>query len=58
MDAAPILYGIQSGTFRRNGLDVVFQKANSGSAVAAAVAAARSRAIARPWRSFAKGVRP
>ncbi len=38
MDAAPILYGIQSGIFRRNGLDVVFQKAASGSAVAAAVA--------------------
>jgi NitT/TauT family transport system substrate-binding protein len=38
MDAAPILYGVQSGIFRKYGLDVVFQKASSGSAVAAAVA--------------------
>jgi NitT/TauT family transport system substrate-binding protein len=38
MDAAPILYGVQSGIFRKYGLDVVFQKSSSGSAVAAAVA--------------------
>lgn len=38
MDAAPILYGVSAGVFRRYGLDVVFQKAASGSAVAAAVA--------------------
>jgi NitT/TauT family transport system substrate-binding protein len=38
MDAAPILYGVEAGIFRRNGLDVAFQKAASGSAVAAAVA--------------------
>jgi len=38
MDAAPILYGIQAGIFHRYGLDVIFQKAASGSAVAAAVA--------------------
>jgi NitT/TauT family transport system substrate-binding protein len=38
MDAAPILYGVNAGVFRRYGLDVVFQKAASGSAVAAAVA--------------------
>jgi NitT/TauT family transport system substrate-binding protein len=38
MDAAPILYGVNAGVFRRYGLEVVFQKAASGSAVAAAVA--------------------
>lgn len=38
MDAAPILYGVDAGVFRRFGLDVTFQKAASGSAVAAAVA--------------------
>lgn len=38
MDAAPILYGVNAGVFRRFGLDVTFQKAASGSAVAAAVA--------------------
>jgi NitT/TauT family transport system substrate-binding protein len=38
MDAAPILYGINAGIFRKHGLEVVFQKATSGSAVAAAVA--------------------
>jgi NitT/TauT family transport system substrate-binding protein len=38
MDAAPILYGVNAGVFRSHGLDVVFQKAASGSAVAAAVA--------------------
>lgn len=38
MDAAPILYGIESGIFRRNGVEVEFQKAASGSAVAVAVA--------------------
>jgi NitT/TauT family transport system substrate-binding protein len=38
MDAAPIIYGVNSGLFRRYGLDVVFQKASSGSATAAAVA--------------------
>lgn len=37
-DATPIVYGQSSGIFRAAGLDVVFQKANSGSAVAAAVA--------------------
>jgi NitT/TauT family transport system substrate-binding protein len=38
MDAAPILYGISAGIFRKHGLEVAFQKAASGSAVAAAVA--------------------
>lgn len=38
MDAAPILYGVDAGVFRRFGLDVTFHKAASGSAVAAAVA--------------------
>ena len=37
-DAAPIVYGQTSGLFRNAGLDVVYQKANSGSAVSAAVA--------------------
>jgi len=37
-DAAPIVYGQTSGLFRSAGLDVVYQKANSGSAVSAAVA--------------------
>lgn len=37
MDASPILYGIQAGIFRKYGLDVAFQKANSGSATTAAV---------------------
>jgi NitT/TauT family transport system substrate-binding protein len=38
-DVTSLIYGIQSGLFRAAGLDVQFQKANSGSAVAAAVAA-------------------
>jgi len=38
-DVTSLIYGIQSGLFRSAGLDVQFQKANSGSAVAAAVAA-------------------
>lgn len=37
-DVTSLIYGINSGLFRNAGLDVVFQKANSGSAVAAAVA--------------------
>jgi NitT/TauT family transport system substrate-binding protein len=38
MDASPIVYGIAAGIFRRYGIEVAFQKAASGSAVAAAVA--------------------
>ncbi|HEV8022144.1 MAG TPA: ABC transporter substrate-binding protein [Candidatus Lustribacter sp.] len=38
VDAAPILYGIQAGIFRRYGIDLVYAKASSGSAVSAAVA--------------------
>ena len=38
MDASPIIYALQAGIFARFGVDAVFQKANSGSAVAAAVA--------------------
>lgn len=38
MDAAPILYGIQAGIFRRYGIDLTYVKASSGSAVASAVA--------------------
>lgn len=38
-DATSLVYGIQAGLFRDAGLEVVFQKANSGAAVAAAVAA-------------------
>jgi NitT/TauT family transport system substrate-binding protein len=38
-DVTSLIYGIQSGLFRSAGLDVQFQQANSGSAVAAAVAA-------------------
>lgn len=38
-DVTMLIYGIQSGLFRAVGLDVQFEKANSGSAVAAAVAA-------------------
>jgi NitT/TauT family transport system substrate-binding protein len=37
-DVTSLIYGQNSGLFRNAGLDVVFQKANSGSAVAAAVA--------------------
>ena len=37
-DVTSLIYGINAGLFRNAGLDVVFQKANSGSAVAAAVA--------------------
>jgi NitT/TauT family transport system substrate-binding protein len=37
-DVTPILYAMHAGLFAKAGLDVVFQKANSGSAVAAAVA--------------------
>ena len=37
-DATPILYGVQSGIFRKLGLDVQLQGINSGSAAAAAVA--------------------
>jgi ABC-type nitrate/sulfonate/bicarbonate transport system substrate-binding protein len=37
-DVTPIVYAQNSGAFRAAGLDVVFQKANNGSAVAAAVA--------------------
>jgi NitT/TauT family transport system substrate-binding protein len=38
MDASPIVYGIAAGIFRRYGIEVAFQKAASGSAVASAVA--------------------
>jgi NitT/TauT family transport system substrate-binding protein len=37
-DLAGLLWGLETGAFRKAGLDVVVQKANSGSAVAAAVA--------------------
>jgi len=37
-DLAGLLWGLESGAFRKAGLDVDLQKANSGSAVAAAVA--------------------
>jgi NitT/TauT family transport system substrate-binding protein len=36
-DATPMLYGVQSGTFRRYGLDVQLERASSGSVVAAGV---------------------
>ena len=50
MDAAPIIYGLNAGVFRRYGLDVVFQKAASGSAN-------RPRP-ARPNRPHRCGARP
>jgi NitT/TauT family transport system substrate-binding protein len=37
-DVTPVVYAQSAGLFRNVGLEVVFQKANSGSAVAAAVA--------------------
>ncbi|HEV8020939.1 MAG TPA: ABC transporter substrate-binding protein [Candidatus Lustribacter sp.] len=37
-DLIALLWGIESGAFRKAGLDIVIQKASSGSAVAAAVA--------------------
>jgi NitT/TauT family transport system substrate-binding protein len=37
-DLAPILYAVQSGLFRKAGIDVQLEHASSGSAVAAAVA--------------------
>jgi NitT/TauT family transport system substrate-binding protein len=36
-DATPMLYGVQSGTFKRYGLDIQLERAASGSVVAAGV---------------------